>query len=242
MAEIRMPIISTVFESESAARGAIDALAGIGVEEAKINYLTPGNAPGEANAAAGLARSTGATLGGILGMGASTFLIPGLGPVAGLGLIAGAVAGTALGAMAGRAVDRKTDVPREDLFFYEDAMRRGHTILIVDAHHVDEETRVRNILEHAGGRSIESLRREWWLSLRDREREFVRLRGGDWSEADYRSGFEAALHPAARGHDYDQVSAYIESCYPGPCRTEVFRVGFDRGRQYLQGNTSGEVH
>src|SRR5687768_14712120 len=121
--EIRMPTISAVFQSGSAARGAIDSLAGIGVEEEKINSLTPGNAPGEANAAAGLAKSTGATLGGILGMGASTFLIPGLGPIAGFGLIAGAVAGTALGAMAGRAVDRKTDVPREDLYFFEDVLR-----------------------------------------------------------------------------------------------------------------------
>ena len=237
-----MTTISSVFPSESAARGAIDSLVAIGVEGGKINYLTPGNAPGEANAAGGLARDTGATLGGILGMGASTFLVPGLGPIAGLGLIAGAVAGTALGAMAGKAVERKTDVPREDLYFYEEALRQGQTILIVDAHHGDEATRVRNILEHAGGRSVESLRREWWLPLRDREREFVRLRGGDWSEADYRSGFEAALHPATRGQDYDQVSAYIESCYPGPCRTEVFRVGFDRGKQYLQGNTRGEVH
>lgn len=238
-----MPTISAVFESATTARAAMDSLAGIGIDEARINYLTPGNAAGEANTAAGLARGTGATLGGILGMGASTFLIPGLGPIAGVGLIAGAVAGSALGAVMGKAVDRKTDVPREDLYFYEEALKRGQTILIVDVHHGDEETRVRNILEHSGGRSIDSLRREWWSSLRDREREYVRLRGqGDWKEADYRSGFEAALHPATRGQDYDQAAAYIERCYPGPCKTEVFRVGFDRGRQYLQGNTSGEVH
>lgn len=237
-----MPTITAVFESAAEARAAMDSLAGIGIEEARINYLTPGNAAEEANPAAGLGTSTGATLGGILGMGASTFLIPGLGPIAGVGLIAGAIAGTALGGVLGKAVDRKTDVPREDLYFYEEALRRGQTILIVDAHHGDEETRVRNILEHAGGRSIDSLRREWWYSLRDREREYVRLRGkGDWNESDYRSGFEAALHPATRGQDYDQAAAYIESCYPGPCRTEVFRVGFDRGRQYLQGNVSGEV-
>lgn len=237
-----MPTISAVFESATAAREAMDSLAGIGIEEARINYLTPGSAAAEANTAAGLAKGTGATLGGILGMGASTFLIPGLGPVAGVGLIAGAIAGTALGGVLGTAVDRKTDVPREDLYFYEEALRRGKTILIVDAHHGDEETRARNILEHAGGRSIDSLRREWWYSLRDREREYVRLRGqSDWNESDYRSGFEAALHPATRGQDYDQAAAYIESCYPGPCKTEVFRVGFDRGRQYLQGNASGEV-
>lgn len=236
-----MPTISAMFQSVSEARGAIDSLSGIGVDEGKINYLAPGNAPGEANAAAGLARGSGATLGGLLGMGASTFLIPGLGPIAGFGLVAGALAGTALGAMAGKAVDRKSDVPREDLYFFEEALRRGHTIVIVEAHHGDQEIRVRNILEHAGGRRVESLRREWWLSLRDREREFVRLRGGDWSEEDYRSGFEAALQPATRGRDYDQVSAYIETCYPEPCKTEVFRLGFDRGKQYLHGNTSGEV-
>src|SRR5688500_16231152 len=125
-----MPTISAVFESPGAARGAVDSLAGIGMEEARINCLAPGNAAAEANTAAGLAKGTGATLGGILGMGASTFLIPGLGPIAGVGLIAGAIAGTALGAVMGKAVDRKTDVPREDLYCYEEALRRGQPILI----------------------------------------------------------------------------------------------------------------
>ena len=54
-----MPTISAVFESAEAARAAMDALAGIGIEEGRINYLMPGNAAGEANPAAGLAKGTG---------------------------------------------------------------------------------------------------------------------------------------------------------------------------------------
>lgn len=240
-----MGTVTAIFDSARAANNAIDTIKARGVEDGRINYLTPGDAAAEANSAGGFGKITGTTLGGILGMGAATFLIPGLGPIAGVGLFAGAIAGAGLGAAAGTAIDHKTDVPKHDLYFYEDALRRGSTVVIIDPRDGDQETQVRNILEHAGGRSIESLRREWWNSVRETEREYARQRGYSFEqdEISYRSGFEAALHPETRGRDLDQVAAYIETCYPEPCKTEVFRIGFDRGRQYLQSRSgSPELH
>ena len=236
-----MGIITAIFESPAAAHAAIDTIKARGVEDSRISYLTPGSAPAELNSAAGIGTGTGATLGSILGMGAATFLIPGLGPIAGVGLLAGALAGAGLGAAAGKAADHKADVPKEDLYFYEEALRQGRTVVLVHPTDHDQETQVRNLLEHAGGRGLESTRREWWSGMRDTERDFARQRGYDFggNESNYRSGFEAALHPETRGRDYDQVAAYIESCYPEPCKTEVFRIGYDRGRQYLLSRSGG---
>lgn len=229
-----MATLTAVFDSATDAHQAIDELRHRGFEESRIGCL----APGEHTAGKG----AGATMGGILGMGAATFLIPGLGPVAGFGLLAGALAGAGLGAAAGSTVDRKSDVPREDLYFCEDSLRRGQTVVLVEASGDAEETQARNLLEHAGGRRLDSLRHEWWQTVRDGEREHVRERGGEWDEINYRAGFEAALHPETRGREYDQVAAYVEDCYPEPCRTEVFRIGFDRGRQYLYGRSGWQVH
>jgi hypothetical protein len=80
------------------------------------------------------------------------------------------------------------------------------------------------------------MKREWWYGVRERERDYMRSRGKslDAVEADYQSGFEAALHPTTRGHAYDDVVAYVETCYPEPCRTEAFRIGFERGQSYFR--------
>ncbi|HEU4523355.1 MAG TPA: hypothetical protein VFT12_15205 [Thermoanaerobaculia bacterium] len=229
-----MATITAVFDSPSSAHRAVGDLKDRGIDESRIGLLAPGDHA--------VGKGSGAALGGILGMGAATFLIPGLGPIAGIGIIAGALAGAGLGAAAGAAVEHKSDVPKEDLYFVENGLRHGNAVVLVEAQDDATETQVRNLLEHSGGRSIESLRREWWQGLRDGEREHVQQTGRAWSENDYRSGFEAALHPATRGREYQQVTAYVESCYPGPCKTEAFRLGFDRGRQYLHGRSGWQVH
>lgn len=229
-----MATITAVFDSTAAAKRAIDDIKARGIDESRIGYLAPGDH--------GKGKGAGAALGSVLGMGAATFLIPGLGPIAGVGLLAAGLAGAGLGAAAGSAIDHKSEVPREDLYFLEDRLRHGNGVVLVDAKGDAEETQVRNLLEHAGGRSADSFRREWWQSIRDGERDYVRQRGMDWDENNYRSGFEAALHPATRGREYTQVTAYVESCYPEPCKTEVFRIGFDRGRQFLHGASGWQVH
>ncbi len=229
-----MTPVTGIFTSLNDAEKAIEVLKTQGINDSQISILKPGDA--------GLgtpvhAKTAGATAGGVLGAGLSTFLIPGLGPVAGAGLVAAALAGIGLGAAAGAAIERSTHgIPNEELFFYEETLRAGGAVVFLEPRDADQATQARNLLEHSGGRPADTARREWWQGVRESEREYVQGRGYDFgrNESGYRAGFEAALHPATRGRTYEECVTYLETCYPEPCRTDVFRVGFDRGQQYLR--------
>jgi hypothetical protein len=227
-----MTWVTALFPSPADARKAIEALRSQGIDDSQFSYI----APGEREPTPVTPKRAGAVIGGVLGIGASTFLIPGLGPIIGFGALAGALAGAGAGAAAGAAAES---------YFHEEAVRSGGAVVAVDARDPDQETQVRNILEHLGGRPTQWARREWWQGIRGGERDFARSRGIDFDaqEADYRDGFEAALHPQTRGRDYEEVVAYIETCYPEPCKTDVFRIAYDRGREYLQrGRVASGVH
>ncbi len=226
-----MSTVTAIFASPAEAEDAMHVLRTHGFDERQINALTRGESSFREHGKGG-----GTAIGGITGQGLATFL-PGLGPVLGVGTIATALIGTALGSAARAAIDRYTHgIPNEDLYFYEEAIRNGNALVIVDARDSTQETQARNLLERAGSRPVQGGRRAWWLALQDRECDYLRSRGQELGpiEADYRSGFEAALHPTTRGRDYDDVVAYIETCYPGPCRTAAFRVGYDRGQNYFR--------
>lgn len=223
--------ISGVFSSAAEAERALTALKERGFAGDEVSVL----ARAEHHDSAG-AKGLGAAMGAVLGMGAATFLIPGLGPVIGVGLLAAGVAGAGLGAAAGKAADRVTSrIPHEDLYFYEQALHDGQAVVFVDVSEPERQTQARNLIEHAGARNVHTLRRDWWQGIRHEEREYLQARGMAFepNEAAYQSGFEAALQPANRGRSYDECAAYIDAHYPEPGRTEVFRAGFDRGQQYL---------
>jgi hypothetical protein len=221
-----MTIVTAMFASSADAERAILSLEDNGFEEKQINYLATGK---ELASFPVHAPQAGAVIGAAAGLGAATFL-PGLGPVVGVGMLATGLIGTALGAAAGTAISRNTHgIPNEDLYFYDEALRNGQTVIVVEPRDPVQETKARNLLERAGGRSVQSVRHEWWQNVRDWHRhEF------NGHESEYRAGFEAALHPATRGHDYREVTEYVETCYPDGCRTEAFRVGYDRGQEYFR--------
>ncbi len=226
-----MSSVTGIFASTAEAEVAIHVLRTHGFDEGQVNVLTRGESSFPVHA-----KGAGAVIGAAAGLSVAT-LLPGLGPVIGAGMLATGLIGTALGSAAGAAIHRHTHgVPNEDLYFYEEAVRDGKAVVIVETRDSTQETQARNLLERAGGRPVLATRREWWYSLRDRERDYLRSRGQDLGpvEADYRCGFEAALHPTTRGRDYDEVVAYVETCYPGPCRTAAFRVGYDRGQNYFR--------
>lgn len=226
-----MPSVAGMFPSDQDAEAAIQSLKSHGIGDGQINLLARGDSSFPIHA-----KQAGGAIGGALGLGAVT-LLPGLGPVIGVGMLASGLIGVALGAAAGAAVDRHTHgVPNEDLYFFEETVREGGAVLIVEARDSTQETQARNLIERSGGRAGQTVRRDWWQRRRDQERDFLRSRGHELEpiESDYRSGFEAALHPTTRGRDYDQVVAYVETCYPGPCRTAAFRVGYDRGQEFFR--------
>lgn len=226
-----MATVTAIFPSSSAANSAIESLKAQGFTDEQINLLTRGESSFPVHG-----KQAGTAIGAFAGLSAATFL-PGLGPVIGLGMLASGLIGAWLGAVAGSAVERHTHgVPNEDLYFFEEAVREGGAVVVLQSDDPTQQTQARNLLERAGGRPVHGTRRDWWLGLRDRERQYLRTRGQDLDavENEYRSGFEAALHPTTRGRDYEQVVAYVETCYPGPCRSEAFRIGYDRGRDYFR--------
>ena len=221
-----MSTVTAVFSSSTDADRAIRVLEEHGFGNTQVNYLAPGR---DGSAFPVHARQAGTAIGAVGGLSAATFL-PGVGPVIAAGILAGGLIGAAVGAAAGAAIGKYTHgIPTEDLYFYDEAIRRGETVVIVDAHDAVEETRARNLLERSGGRSVQALRHEWWQNVRESYR-------GDFNghESDYRQGFEAALHPSTRGRDYEQVEGYVETCYGDACHSDAFRSGYSRGQDYFR--------
>ena len=231
-------------------------------QAAGLVELTAAEQPGIGKAIGGaVGAAMGITGGAEVGAAVATAFIPGVGPVIALGILGGALLGF-LGAEAGAALDRAaTDgLPEDEFFVYEDALRRGHSILIVSPEHPSTASTVREVLEHEGAETVDAARKQWWVGLRSAEREHYfdgekdlpAGSGGqtsfDRDEKFYRLGFEAALHARHRCQEYDQVltemQADIEELsrqYPGVDVEEPFRRGFERGRNYYQG-LCNEVH
>jgi hypothetical protein len=130
-----------------------------------------------------------------------------------------------------------------DLFLYEDVLRRGGSVVILI---VDEAVAEYWLLQlsDSGAESIDRTRNQWWNALRGVERtNYATLnRNFDEGEKFYRLGFEAALHARTRCKEYDQVlgemAAKLEDVQrqnPGASVEEPFTRGYERGRNYYQG-------
>jgi hypothetical protein len=250
-----MKTVVGVFHSRAAAEHAAERLQAIGLRIEQINCLTPGASiaeldrvpttegeqPGEAKVlGAVVGAATGASH-GLLGAAVASAVVPGIGPVAAIGLMAAAVLGLG-GAVAGAAVGGAVEdtlsigLPKDELFVYEDALRQGRTVLMVLTEKEEQADRVRDVLAQAGAESIDAAREHWWLGIRDAEAESYTAQGGDFSqdEALYRRGFEAALQPDTSGRAYDEVLEYLQVHYADVHREAAFRHGYARGQVYYK--------
>jgi hypothetical protein len=101
-------------------------------------------------------------------------------------------------------------VPENELFIYEDALRKGCSVVVVMAED-DDANAVRGALEFAGAETVDRAREMWRLGLRDVEKERYSADGSvfERDERDFRSGFEAALWLRFRNRSY-------EECYQEP--------------------------
>ncbi|HXG91776.1 MAG TPA: hypothetical protein VNN73_05320 [Blastocatellia bacterium] len=243
-----------IFASRADAERAIEQLRSIGIADDHISLLMPGASEKKLEAVAtteteqpGMGKTLGGVVGGALGASsgmslgaaAASLLVPGVGPVIATGIIGAALlgaGGAAAGAAAGEALEEgmADGLPRDELFIYEDALRRGRSVVIAFTEDDDQYEEARAVMNQAGAESVDAAREDWWLGLRDVEEEFYREQGGDFKkdELKYRRGFESALHPEARGKDYDEAAEFISACYGDICNEEPFRRGYQRGRQY----------
>ena len=251
-----METIAGIFDSRREAERAIQGLNATGIQNDRIAFLTPGtNAQPESSVphtdteAPGMGKAMGGTVGGAMGaaggatLGAAltSLLIPGVGPVIAGGIIGAALlgaGGAATGMAAGAALEKELAVglSHDELFVYEDALRKNRSVVIVFVEDDDAEERVYNVLAQADAESIDAARESWWLGLRDAEEEYYLTEGGDFSsdEVSYRRGFEAALNPKRRNVSYSEASRELSESYPDVAHGEAFRQGYLRGQSYQQ--------
>lgn len=249
-----MEPVAGIFRTRHEAERAVTQLSSIGVNKNKIVFLTRGTSveelehvvPTTDTEQEGMGAAMGGTVGGAMGVaggatlgaGLASLLVPGVGPIIAAGVLAAAVlgiGGAVAGAAAGDALEEELapGLPHDELFVYEDALRKGRSVVIA---FVDEDNgdRIRKLFADTGAESIDAAREDWWIGLRDAEREHYTAQGRDFNadEISYRRGFEAALNSRFRGRDYKDVAPELKQFFAESGTDEAFQRGYERGVQY----------
>jgi len=247
-----------IFKTRQAATAAGNLLRAAGFEGDKVIILSPGTPDADIEAAVptedaeqpGMGKAIGSVVGGAVGLGAgaliANLLLPGIGPVLAVtfGAAAGGLGGAAAGAAAGGALENvlSIGVPKDEIFFYEDALRQGRSVVVGLSDDDDQIEAGRAALQKAGAETLDAAREQWWIGLRDAEAvAYSKPEHFAHEENTFRSGFAAALEPAVRGRSFDQAVEYLSKNYPDTYRKESFRLGFERGQHYYEKLSKGEV-
>jgi hypothetical protein len=251
-----MKTVVGILNSRVEATLAVERLRAIGLEKGLINLLTPDaklaqlvdvkttetEQPGSGPAIGGV---VGGALGAAGGMGAGTavasLVLPGVGSVLAVGLAAAAIlgaAGAVGGAVAGEVLEDSMarGLPIDELFVYEDALRRGRTIVIAFPLDDDQAKRAREIMREVGAESVDAARDKWWVGLRDNDQAVYSQKRNDYKEREtiYRRGLETALHPALGRRPYAEAVDSLRAVYPEEYADESFRRGYRRGYTYFR--------
>jgi hypothetical protein len=259
--EVAMEAITGVFQKRSEAEDALHHVQEAGIPPDRATLLTPGSAdeiarelrsvPTDTTEQPGMGKAIGALAGGGVGIAGGSLLItlvPGIGPISAVGLLGTAILGAA-GATAGANVGGKVEdsvsqgLPEDEIFVYEDALRKGLSVVIALAENEHEASRLRELFRNLGAESVDAAREQWWIGLRSAEESRYAQTGRSFSadERFYRMGFEAALHSRMRCREFDQVSAEMDAAledvkrqHPQADVEEPFTRGYRRGREYYQ--------
>ena len=256
-----MEAVAAIFAGRTAAERVVDRLRAEKLPEDRIVLLTPGTLDAaravetsdteQEGMGAAMGGTVGAAMGvaggASLGAAAASLVVPGIGPVLAAGILAAAVlgvGGAVTGAVAGEAIEENltSGLPHGELFVYKDALRKGKSVVIALSDSEEERDRIRDVFAQEKAETIDAAREEWWLGLRDAEKEQYMGRGGDFNtdEVSYRRGFEAALNSNVRSSSYEQSSSDLERFYSESGVDAAFRAGYERGlahRQKLEENT-----
>jgi hypothetical protein len=249
-----MQTTAGIFDSPLDARRAVNNLQAAGFGDDQISLLFPGSTDEEVSSVPtedaeqpGMGGAIGGVVGGAIGLAGgaqlgplvASFLLPGIGPIVAIGFAA--AAGGGLGALAGGLTGATMEksltrgLPKDELFFYEDALRQGKSVVVAISEDDTELERAREVLAREGAESLDAARDAWWIGLRSAEEaEYDGSTGFSAAEANYRRGFEAALHPAARGKTHDEAATYLRDSYPGVYTHKDFIAGYENGRAYYQ--------
>jgi hypothetical protein len=255
-----METVAGVFRDSESARRAAGDLGRAGFPRDQVNLLLPGATEQDVHSIStsdteqpGVGGAIGGVLGGALGLAggfelgvAVTALIPGVGPVLAVGVAAAALlgaGGATAGALLGKTADEKSTegVPSDEVFFYEDALRQGRSLVVMLAKDSAEATRARRLLAAAGAESLDAARESWWLGLRDVEQEHYTALGHNFEldQDAYRAGFESALRTECRAKSLEEAADCLKWRYPDTWDSEAMRRGLERGLAYRKRQTVG---
>jgi hypothetical protein len=236
-----MKDIVGIFEDRANAEQAVERLVANGFRRDDVSLLTPAHGTDDAagvkttdteqpGMGAALGSVVGAATGASAGM-AAVAMVPGVGPVVAAGWAAMALlgmAGAVGGGIAGQAIENSlsSGLPKDELFLYEDALRKGHSVVIALAADDVQLGLARSILREAGAEDLDTARERWWIGVKPEDEEY--------REPGYREGAEAALHPDVRGKSYDDAAEYLHERHADVYRGEAFRRGYERGRAHYE--------
>src|SRR5262245_35940558 len=203
--------------------------------DARVVPTTAGEQPGVGRAIGGVVGgAAGAAVGVQVLAAAITGLVPGVGPVLVVGAFAGVLAGLG-GAAAGQAIENRLTegLPKDEMLLYQEALRRGHSVVFVQAHDAEQEDTARAVLRESGAESLDAAREAWWVGLRDAEA--TAYSPGDPTvfardEVPYRRGFERALQLG--GQPWAEAGTHCREIDPDMWEHAAYRRGFERGREY----------
>ena len=175
-----MQNIVGIFGSRIAAEQAVRGLLARGISQESIIFLT-----GEAGSTQveklpttdaesdGMGEAVGAVVGGAVGAGAglslgsavASLLVPGVGTIFAVGLGAAAVlglSGAAAGATVGEESEHAMDigVPRDDVFFYRQMLKRGRSFVIANVESEDQAATAKELFDNRGGGDVDAARKE----------------------------------------------------------------------------------
>jgi hypothetical protein len=249
-----MDTLAGIFQSRSDAERARLQLHLMGIANDKIATLSPdtshrevqasvrtsdSEAPGMGGALGGtVGAAVGAASGASLAAAATSFFVPGVGPILVAGVVGATLfgaSGALAGAFVGNALERELapGLPHDDLYVYEDALRKGHSLLLVAVDDGETADRVRNTLTQSGAESVDAARDDWWLGLQDVEKEKYE---GDFERdrIHYRRGFSTALHPRLRGKSFEEAETGPDQSEPVDenSSANAFRAGYESGQEY----------
>jgi hypothetical protein len=249
-----MKSIIGVFDTIDEAQRAASELRESGIDPQYITVLAPGSpeqawnrVPLSGTEQSGMGEAMGGVVGGAVGAAAgaplgaalASLILPGVGPIVAIGIAGAALlglGGAAAGVAAGKALEDHmfTGVPEDEVFFYEDALRRGHAVTIAFAHDEKQADAARCAMADADAESVDAARESWWLGVRDAEKEHYEADGANFGhdEHSYRHGFEAALRPSMRSKTYAQAADDLRAHYKDADST-CFRRGYERGHAHL---------
>ncbi len=177
-----MKTVVGIFATRAAAERAAKDIAAAGLPPGNIRQLTPGSSEREVHSAiptaeteqSGMGKAVGGVVGFVVGVtaafGVPAVLQGAIGPVEQTSLIIAGLCGAlgaVIGLLAGGALEARlsTGLPKDEIYFYEEALRRDRSVVFFFASNNRQEEIARRLLDRAGADSLDAGDEDWRVGL-----------------------------------------------------------------------------